>query len=91
MYDCDDIRFCLAVARTGTLSGAAVNLGVNHSNVWPYQPAGRTGWSTPLRVPSRRVALTPTGKIMRGSAERTEEELQAFDRRVTKPFNKIEN
>ena len=33
MNDWDDLRYFLAVARSGTVSGAAVELGVNHSTV----------------------------------------------------------
>ena len=33
MSDWDDLRFFLAVARNGTISGAAQELGVNHSTV----------------------------------------------------------
>ena len=33
MNDWDDLRYFLAVARNGTISGAAVDLGVNHSTV----------------------------------------------------------
>ena len=32
-YSWDDLRFLLAVARAGTLSGAARSLGVNHTTV----------------------------------------------------------
>ncbi|MEQ9575727.1 MAG: LysR family transcriptional regulator, partial [Rhodospirillales bacterium] len=34
MRDWDDLRFFLAVARTGSLSGAAKALGVNHSTAF---------------------------------------------------------
>ena len=34
MRDWDDLRYFLAVARAGSLSGAAKALGVNHSTVF---------------------------------------------------------
>lgn len=84
MHDWDDIRFFLAVARSGTLSGAAATLGVNHSTV--FRRVNQLEERIGARVFERHregYALTPTGEAMRGSAERIEEEIQALDRRVT--------
>ena len=92
LYDCDDIRFCLAVARTGTLSGAAVNLRVNHSTVFGRinQLEERVG-ARLFERHSEGNSLTVTGEAMRGFGERIEEEMQVLDQSGTKPMNKIEN
>ena len=84
MNDWDDIRYFLAVARAGTLAGAATALGVNHSTVFRRVNAleARMG----ARLFERRrdgYGLTPAGIAMRDSANRIEAEMQALDRRVT--------
>jgi DNA-binding transcriptional LysR family regulator len=84
MTDWDDLRFFLAVARAGSVSGAARALDVNHATV-----------SRRIRTMERRVGVrlferspdgwTPTeaGLEMRDSALRVEQEIQAIERHVT--------
>lgn len=84
MGDWDDIRYFLAVARAGSLSGAAAAFGVNHSTV--FRRINRLEDRMGARLFERRrngYALTPAGETMRASAERIEEEMQTLDRRVT--------
>jgi DNA-binding transcriptional LysR family regulator len=82
--DWDDLRFFLAVARAGSLSGAARALDVNHATV-----------SRRVRTLERRAGVrlferspdgwTPTeaGVEMRDAALRVEAEIQTIDRQVT--------
>ena len=84
MTDWDDLRFFLAVARAGSVSGAARALDVNHATV-----------SRRVRTMERRVGVrlferspdgwTPTaaGLEMQESALRVESEIQAIERQVT--------
>jgi DNA-binding transcriptional LysR family regulator len=84
MTDWDDLRFFLAVARAGSISGAARALGVNHATV-----------SRRIRAMERRAAVrlferspdgwTPTeaGLEMQKAALRVEAEIQTIDRQVT--------
>lgn len=84
MNDWDDIRYFLAVARAGSLSGAAAALGVNHSTV--FRRVNQLETRTGARLFERHrdgYTLTPPGETMRASAERIEEELQTLDRQVT--------
>jgi DNA-binding transcriptional LysR family regulator len=83
MHDWDDIRYFLAAARTGTLSGAATELGVNHSTVFRRinQLEERIG----ARLFERHregYTLTAAGETMRGSAERVEAEMATLERQV---------
>jgi len=82
--DWDDIRFFLAVATAGSLSGAARDLAVNHSTVFRRinNLEGRLG----VRLFERhRDGYVPTmaGEEMRLSAERMRAEVETLDRRVT--------
>jgi DNA-binding transcriptional LysR family regulator len=82
-YSWDDLRFLLAVARTGTLSGAARSLGVNHTTV----SRRIQGLEEHLGVRlferlSSGWATTEAGEDMLASARRVEEEMAALDRRV---------
>lgn len=84
MRDWDDLRYFLAVARTGNLSGAAKALGVNHSTAFRRIEAfeERLG----VRLFERRregYALTPAGDEMRDAAERVDAEIDAMERRMT--------
>ncbi|MBB1498121.1 LysR family transcriptional regulator [Paracoccus sp. MC1862] len=80
----DDLRLFLAVARAGTLSGAAREIGVNHSTVFRRIGAFEEALGVRLfdRLPSG-YALTAAGEAMQESALRVEEEIAALDRRVT--------
>lgn len=80
----DDLRLFLAVARAGSLSGAARAVGVNHSTVFRRIGAFEDSLGVRLfdRLPSG-YALTAAGEEMQASAERVEAEIAALDRRVT--------
>jgi DNA-binding transcriptional LysR family regulator len=82
-YSWDDLRFLLAVARAGTLSGAARSLGVKHTTV-SRRIRGleeRVGVRLFERL-SSGWATTEAGEDMLASARRVEEEMAAVDRRV---------
>ncbi|MEO6918743.1 MAG: LysR family transcriptional regulator [Collimonas sp.] len=77
----DDIRFYLAVAREGSLSGAARLLDVEHSTVARRVAAleGRIGVRLFDRLP-RSWALTAEGEALLIAAKRIENEALAFSR-----------
>ena len=80
----DDLRVFLAVARTGSLSGAARSLGVNHSTVF-RRIAGleeMLGVRLFERMPTG-YTLTPAGVETLGIVERIEENVATLDRTVT--------
>lgn len=77
------LRFFLAVARLGSIRGAAATLGVNHSTV-SRRVGGfesRVGVRLFDRLPTGYV-LTDAGREMRASVERIEDEVASLDRRV---------
>ncbi len=80
----DDLRMFLAVARTGSLSGAARRLGVNHSTVFRRIAGFEAAIGVRLfeRLPTG-YALTPAGVDTLGTAERVEADIAALDRTVT--------
>jgi len=82
--DWDDLRFFLAVARAGTLSGAARSLAVNHATVLRRLRALESSLDATLfdRRPDG-YGLTGAGEEILAHAERMEEEASAVDRRVT--------
>lgn len=75
------MRFLLAVARDGSLSGAARTLGVEHSTVARRVGALEASLGVRLfdRLP-RRWTLTSEGEALLEPAERLEREALAFDR-----------
>ncbi|MEF9603084.1 LysR family transcriptional regulator [Paracoccus sp. PXZ] len=75
----DDLRFFLAVARAGTLSGAARSLGVTHSTVFRRLGAfeERLGVRLFERLPDG-YALTGAGEAMHETAIRIDEEIIAL-------------
>jgi DNA-binding transcriptional LysR family regulator len=77
----DDIRFFVAVARTGSLSGAARQLRVEHSTVARRVGALESHIGVRLfdRLP-RSWALTSEGEALLAPAERLEQEVLAFAR-----------
>lgn len=83
-FQWDDLRMFLAIARTGTLSGAAKQMGVNHSTVFRRINGFEDGLGVRLfeRLGSG-YALTIAGEEMRASAERVEREIDRLDRRIT--------
>lgn len=82
--DWDDLRLFLAVARAGSLSGAARSLGVTHSTVFRRIGAFETRLGVRLfeRLPGG-YALTAAGEEMRDSVIRIEEEITALALKVT--------
>ena len=79
----DDLRVFLAIAREGSLSGAARALGVNHSTVFRRLNdfEQRVGTRLFERL-ATGYALTPAGDDMRRVAARVEEEIEGLDRRL---------
>src|SRR5690606_41499206 len=81
----DDLRVFLAVARAGSLSGAARALGVNHSTVFRRVGAFEEALEVRLfeRLPGGYV-LTAAGEEMREAAPRVEAEIAALGRQVAR-------
>ncbi|MGE0666414.1 MAG: LysR family transcriptional regulator [Sphingomonadales bacterium] len=83
MIDWDDIRYFLAVARRGSITSAARDLGVNHSTVSRRIAAFEDNLGVRL---FDRIAtgynLTPAGQEMVPPAQRMEEEALGLDRRL---------
>ncbi len=80
----DDLRIFLAVARAGSLSGAARALGVNHSTV--FRRIGAFEEALGVRLFERQPGgylLTPAGEELRDGALRVEEEIASLNRKVT--------
>jgi DNA-binding transcriptional LysR family regulator len=80
----DDLRVFLAVAREGSLSGAARALGVNHSTV--FRRIGAFEETLGVRLFERLAGgylLTPAGEELRDGALRVEEEIASLSRKVT--------
>lgn len=82
--DWDDLRLFLAVARAGSLSGAARSLGVTHSTVFRRIGAFEARLRVRLfdRLPGG-YALTQAGEEMRDFVIRIEEEITALALKVT--------
>lgn len=82
-FDWDDLRFFHAVARTGSLSGAAKHLGVNHSTVSRRIGAFEEHLGVRLfaRLPTG-YSPTAAGLDMLESTARMESEAEALERRV---------
>ncbi len=79
----DDLRYFLAVARTGSIRGAAAHLQVNHSTVSRRIDAFEKKLDVRLfeRLPTGYL-MTSAGETMRQSAERIEGEVLAVGRQV---------
>jgi DNA-binding transcriptional LysR family regulator len=84
MFDWDDLRYFLAIARKGSTTGAAKALGVSQSTVQ------RRLEEFEKRIGRRLVArgasgyrLTELGQAMLAYAERIDEAVLAFDRRLS--------
>ncbi|WP_089217556.1 LysR family transcriptional regulator [Sphingopyxis indica] len=82
--DWDDLRTFLAIARHGTLSGAARALGVTQPTMGRRLAAmeSRTGARLLQRLPGR-FALTPLGQSVLSNAERIEVEVLSAERTIT--------
>ena len=80
-FDWDDLRMFLAVAREGSLAGAARALSVNHSTVFRRLNGleGRLDVRLFDRQPGGYV-LTPAGEILLGASDRVEAEILAAER-----------
>ena len=80
----DDLRVFLAVARAGSLSGAARSLGVNHSTVFRRIAGFEEMLGVRLfeRLPNG-YALTPVGEETLSIVERIEGDVAMLDRTVT--------
>ena len=81
--DWNDLRSFLAIARTGSLQGAARTLAVNHSTVFRRLNALEARLGVRLFERSARgYALTAAGEQMLASAERVEDEILGLERRL---------
>ncbi|NQV84393.1 MAG: LysR family transcriptional regulator [Rhodospirillales bacterium] len=82
--DWGDLRYVLAIARAGSLSGAARELGVNHSTVFRRLSAfeARLGVRLFDRL-ATGYALTVAGADMLASLEKIDQEINALDRRLS--------
>jgi DNA-binding transcriptional LysR family regulator len=81
--DWNDLRSFLAIARTGSLQGAARALGVNHSTVFRRLNALEARLGVRLFNRSARgYALTVAGEHMLASAELVENEIVGLERRL---------
>lgn len=82
--DWDDLRFVLAVAREGTLSGAARSLGVTHSTV--FRRLGAVEQKMGVRLFERfrnGYAPTPAGETAATLAGRLADEVLSLERRLS--------
>jgi DNA-binding transcriptional LysR family regulator len=81
--DWNDLRYFLAIARSGSLNGAAHALGVNHSTVFRRLNAfeDRLGVRLFERLPEGYVA-TPEGEEIRRHAEAVDDSVNALARSV---------
>lgn len=84
MFAWDDLRYVLAVARTGNLNAAARALGVNHSTMFRRINAleGELGSKLFERLPDGYLP-TESGERLIETAERIETETLALDRELT--------
>ncbi|MDH3232353.1 MAG: LysR family transcriptional regulator [Alphaproteobacteria bacterium] len=82
-FDWDDLKVFLAVARAGSLRGAARALGVNHATVTRRLKALEAGLGTTVfdRTPDAFV-LAQAGEELLRSAERIEDEILAAQRLI---------
>ncbi|MDA1090194.1 MAG: LysR family transcriptional regulator [Proteobacteria bacterium] len=82
--DWDDLRYFLAIAKSGSLSGAARRLGVNHSTIFRriQMFEERIGVRLFDRLPTG-YALTVAGDEMLTSVEKVSIEIDAMNRRLT--------
>jgi DNA-binding transcriptional LysR family regulator len=84
MLSWDDFRYVKAIAGTRSLAGAAASLGVNHSTV--FRRLGQIEQQLGSRLFERGragYALTTCGEQMVELAERMDEDIVTFERKVT--------
>ena len=91
MFDWNDLRYFLAVARAGTLAGAARDLGVEHTTVGRRLSAieGALGARLFTRTPDG-FALTEAGRAVQPLAERIAADVEAIERRVSGQDARVE-
>jgi molybdate transport repressor ModE-like protein len=84
MEDWNDLRLVLAIGRAGSLTGAAQELGVNHSTAFRRLNAleDRIGVRLFERLPGGVYLPTAAGERMAETAERIETETAALDREI---------
>jgi len=83
MMNWDDLRFLLAVARTGSMSGAARSLGVNHATVIRRIRSLEEQLTTPLFDRSGHTyVITPAGQVAVDAAELMEAQSVGVERQV---------
>lgn len=84
MEDWNDLRLVLAVARSGSLKGAAQVLGVNHSTAFRRLGALEQALGVRLfeRLPGGVYAATVAGERTAAAAERMETETATLDRDI---------
>jgi DNA-binding transcriptional LysR family regulator len=84
MQDWNDLRLVLAVARRRSLTGAAVDLGINHSTAFRRLGAleDRLGVRLFERLPGGVYLPTPSGERAAAAGERVETEAAALDREI---------
>lgn len=85
MNDWNELRLVLAVQRAGSLTGAAVRLGVDHSTAFRRLKAleERLGVRLFERLPGGAYQATEAGVRMAAGAERMEDEVLALDRDIS--------
>jgi DNA-binding transcriptional LysR family regulator len=85
MEDWNDLRFVLAVSRSGALTAAAKSLGIDHSTAFRRLNALETRLGVRLfeRLPGGAYAPTPSGDRMAAAGERMEEEALGVGRDLT--------
>lgn len=89
--DWDDLRFVLALARAGTLSGAALELRTTHTTVARRIHALETGLGVRLFASDEQgYTATAAGLHAVQSAEQTEEQLHALEARLIGGDAKLE-
>jgi DNA-binding transcriptional LysR family regulator len=83
VFPWDDLRYLLAIARAGSLAGAARTLGVNHSTVFRRLNALEAALGVRLfeRLPEG-YAPTTEGEAIRRHAEQAEAAVHALERTV---------
>lgn len=84
MDDWNELQLVLAVQRTGTLTGAAKMLGIDHSTAFRRLNALETRLGVRLfeRLPGGAYQATPAGGRMAAAAERMEDEALAINRDI---------
>lgn len=91
MLDWNDLRYLLAIARAGTLAGAARSLGVEHTTVGRRLTALETGLSARLflRGPEGFVPTAACQAIL-PLAQQVADQVDAIERRVAGDDEKVE-